>query len=134
MEIKSLGDLVLKTEAELLSYKNFGETSLAEIKAILESKNLSLGMDPEKIESKSKRMDLQKLFHAGGEDVRMKPIAELGLSIRARKCMDLLNVRSIGDLADKTENDLLRCKNFGLTSLMDVKQKLAQFGVELRKE
>ena len=46
MNIKTLGDLVRKTETELLSYKNFGETSLNEIKAILSSKNLRLGMLP----------------------------------------------------------------------------------------
>ena len=47
MNIVTLGDLVMKTEAELLSYKNFGETSLNEIKQILESKGLRLGMRPE---------------------------------------------------------------------------------------
>ena len=44
MNIRTLGDLLNITEAELLSYKNFGETSLREIKAILETKNLRLGM------------------------------------------------------------------------------------------
>src|SRR5947209_2871189 len=43
MNIKSLGDLLRTTEAELLSYKNFGETSLNEIKALLASKGLRLG-------------------------------------------------------------------------------------------
>ena len=44
MEIKTLGDLITKTEAELLAYKNFGETSLQEIKDILAQKGLRLGM------------------------------------------------------------------------------------------
>src|SRR3954468_19733048 len=43
MNIKSLGDLLRTTEQELLSYKNFGETSLNEIKALLASKGLRLG-------------------------------------------------------------------------------------------
>src|SRR5436309_245164 len=43
MNIKSLGDLLKTTEAELLSYKNFGETSLNEIKALLAAKGLHLG-------------------------------------------------------------------------------------------
>ena len=47
MKIDTLGDLILKTESELLSYKNFGETSLQEIKAILSSKALRLGMRTE---------------------------------------------------------------------------------------
>ncbi len=134
MMIQTLGDLISKTEVELLSYKNFGETSLAEIKAILESKGLTLGMDKDKIETKSKRMEARRLLDTGGEDVMNKPIGDLGLSIRSRKCMDLLNVRTIGDLLGRTEADLLACKNFGLTSLQDVRQKLMQFGLELSKE
>ena len=44
MNILTLGDLVKQTEAELLAYKNFGETSLNEIKEILGTMGLSLGM------------------------------------------------------------------------------------------
>ena len=44
MNIYTIGDLLNITEAELLSYKNFGETSLREIKIILEAKGLFLGM------------------------------------------------------------------------------------------
>src|ERR1700744_5733504 len=47
MNIKNLGDLLRTTEQELLSYKNFGETSLNEIKALLASKNLRLGQAAE---------------------------------------------------------------------------------------
>ena len=43
MNILTIGDLLSISEAELLSYKNFGETSLKEIKAILDSKLLHLG-------------------------------------------------------------------------------------------
>ena len=44
MNMETIGDLLNITEAELLSYKNFGETSLHEIKLILSPKGLSLGM------------------------------------------------------------------------------------------
>src|SRR4051812_32554541 len=47
MNIRSLGDLLRTTEQELLSYKNFGETSLNEIKALLASKGLRLGQAAE---------------------------------------------------------------------------------------
>src|SRR5947209_7751260 len=43
MNIKNLGDLLKTTEPELLGYKNFGETSLNEIKALLAAKGLRLG-------------------------------------------------------------------------------------------
>src|SRR5689334_19230982 len=45
MNIRNLGDLLRTTEQELLSYKNFGETSLNEIKALLASKGLRLGQN-----------------------------------------------------------------------------------------
>src|SRR3954453_16450403 len=47
MNLKSLGDLLKTTEQELLSYKNFGETSLNEIKALLAQKGLRLGQAAE---------------------------------------------------------------------------------------
>ena len=47
MNIRSLGDLLKTSEQELLSYKNFGETSLNEIKALLASKGLRLGQNAE---------------------------------------------------------------------------------------
>src|SRR5678816_620093 len=47
MNIRTLGDLLRTSEPELLSYKNFGETSLNEIKALLASKGLRLGQAAE---------------------------------------------------------------------------------------
>ncbi|NTW49587.1 MAG: DNA-directed RNA polymerase subunit alpha [Chlorobiales bacterium] len=44
-EIESLGQLVSKREEELLGFKNFGKKSLAELKELLEVKNLHFGMD-----------------------------------------------------------------------------------------
>src|SRR2546423_12273524 len=58
MNIKSLGDLLRTTEQELLSYKNFGETSLNEIKALLAQKGLRLGQsvdDPNKAAASATR-------------------------------------------------------------------------------
>jgi DNA-directed RNA polymerase subunit alpha len=47
-EIKSIGDLVQKSEAEMLKYRNFGRKSLKEIQDILGEMGLSFGMDLEK--------------------------------------------------------------------------------------
>jgi len=46
--IKTIGDLVRRTEAQMLKYKNFGKKSLTEINAILSNMGLALGMDLEK--------------------------------------------------------------------------------------
>jgi DNA-directed RNA polymerase subunit alpha len=62
-----------------------------------------------------------------------KPVSELELSVRARKCLQRLGVSTLGDLAAKTEGELLASKNFGQTSLNEVKLRLAENGLALRK-
>lgn len=52
--IKTIGDLVRKTESDMLKYKNFGRKSLNEIKEILGGMGLSFGMDVDSILSKGK--------------------------------------------------------------------------------
>lgn len=49
-DIKTIRDLVVKTDAEMLKYRNFGRKSLNEIKEVLTNMGLSLGMDVEDIE------------------------------------------------------------------------------------
>jgi DNA-directed RNA polymerase subunit alpha len=61
-----------------------------------------------------------------------RPIADLNLSVRARKCMVRLGISTIGELVRKTADDLLECKNFGVTSLNEVREKLTQFAIKLR--
>ena len=53
-----------------------------------------------------------------------KSIADLNLSVRARKCMIRLGVSTIGELVRRTGDELLECKNFGVTSLNEVREKL----------
>lgn len=130
MNIRILGDLARKTEQELLSYKNFGETSLQEIKNLLESKGLRLGMFKEE---EAKRARTQRLRTTGPENAALvKPITDLELSVRSRKCMQRLNLETIGDLLEKSEADLLATKNFGQTSLNEVKAKLSEMGLSLK--
>ena len=61
-----------------------------------------------------------------------RPITELDLSVRSRRIVDLLKVRTIGDLSSKTEAELLACPNFGQTSLNEIKTKLDELGLSLR--
>ena len=65
-------------------------------------------------------------------DPQRRPVTELDLSVRSRRIVDLLKVRTIGDLAAKTEAELLACPNFGQTSLNEIKTKLDEFGMSLR--
>ncbi|GAF77216.1 unnamed protein product, partial [marine sediment metagenome] len=54
------------------------------------------------------------------------------LSVRARKCVQKLNLRTIGELTYKTEAELLGVKNFGVTSLNEINKALTNLGLSLR--
>ncbi|KAF2960407.1 MULTISPECIES: DNA-directed RNA polymerase subunit alpha [unclassified Thermotoga] len=67
-------------------------------------------------------------------DVYNKKIDELELSVRSLNCLKRAKIETIGDLLSKTEEELLKIKNFGQKSLDEVKEKLKEkFGLELRK-
>ncbi|HYO23819.1 MAG TPA: DNA-directed RNA polymerase subunit alpha C-terminal domain-containing protein [Lacipirellulaceae bacterium] len=131
MGIMTLGDLTETTEQELLSSKNFGETSLVEIREMLSSKGLELG------QFASTKWQEEPTFEPSvmSDDERAlldRPIADLNLSVRARKCMVRLGLTTIGELIRRTGDDLLECKNFGVTSLNEVREKLTANGLRLR--
>ncbi len=138
MGIRTLGDLTKITEAELLAYKNFGETSLNEIKAILASKNLRLGQALEDKASKKAAAMLPVSAPAGNQetkasdDISQMPIESLKLSVRSSNCLQNLNIRTIGDLLKYSESELMAVKNFGSVSLNEIKEKLAELGISLR--
>jgi len=133
MNIRTLGDLLKITEAELLGYKNFGETSLEEIRTMLTNKGLRLGQALEEQQSQA-RKDLLKTVAANvPEAVLNKNVNELELSVRSRKALQRLGVNTVGELATRTEAELLGVKNFGQTSLLEIKQRLTELGLGLRK-
>jgi DNA-directed RNA polymerase subunit alpha len=132
MNIRTLGDLLKITEAELLSYKNFGESSLAEIRKMLSMKGLRLGMGLEDAHRAARRALLEQYKGSGKEAVLAKPVTDLQLSVRARKALSLLTIQTLGDLAAHTEAELMGIKNFGATSLKEVKERLAEHGLALR--
>jgi DNA-directed RNA polymerase subunit alpha len=133
MQIRTLGDLLKITEAELLSYKNFGEQSLVEIKGMLASKGLRLGQGLEGQGRVGVRKDiLDELKATVPEAVLNKPISALELSVRARKALQLLNIATLGELASRTEAELMGVKNFGATSLHEIRERLVQHGLSLR--
>ena len=131
MNIVTLSDLLNISEAELLSYKNFGETSLREIKALLETKGLHLGMALEEKLSPGEISDLS-VSEAKDEQLLSKSIDDLQLSVRARKCLQKLEIRTLGDLTRRTEAELLGCKNFGVTSLNEITKAIGNLGLSLR--
>ncbi len=135
MNIRTLGDLTRTTEAALLSSKNFGETSLAEIKDMMQAKGLRLGMALEGNErGHDHRIEPAQEVPPEMQAMLSKPIGDLNLSVRARKCMSKLNIQTIGDLMKHTGDELLECKNFGITSLNEVRDKLTGMGLKLKND
>jgi len=130
MNIVTLGDLVRQTEQELLSYKNFGETSLNEIKEILSSKNLRLGMAHEEAVAS---IEAATRPRATGENAEIlnRPISDLDLSIRARRTVENLGCLTLGDILQHSEEEMLSMPNFGVTSLQELKRKLGELGLKL---
>ncbi len=135
MNIRTLGDLTRTTEAALLSSKNFGETSLAEIKEMMQAKGLRLGMALEGSDrAHDHRIDPPQEVPPEMQAMLAKPIGDLNLSVRARKCMSKLNIQTLGDLLKHTGDELLECKNFGITSLNEVREKLTGMALKLKND
>ena len=135
MNIRSLGDLVRITEPELLGYKNFGETSLKEIKEMMASKGLRLG------QAREEEGDISQLLSSsspapsgeGDEGLLATSLDQIEFSVRARKAMGNLQIKTLGDLAGKSEVELMACRNFGQTSLNEIRQRLAEYGLQLKE-
>ena len=71
---------------------------------------------------------------ADDEELRDKldrSVAELELSVRASNCLQSGGIATLHDLVSRTEADMLKLRNFGKTSLKEVKDKLAELGVSL---
>jgi DNA-directed RNA polymerase subunit alpha len=58
-------------------------------------------------------------------------VEELELSVRSSNCLKNANIRTIGELTKKTEDDITKTRNFGTKSLAEIKEKLAERGLSL---
>ena len=170
MNVRTLGDLLRVSEQELLAHKNFGETSLNEIKSLLAARGLRLGQTAADVGSASAAAAMgfgggavagfgatpggapmggllgtsspampsamKRSVNLAGDipdEILTKSVNDVELSVRSRKALQRLNIATVGELASRTEDELLGCKNFGTTSLNELKQILAQFGIGFRK-
>ena len=60
-----------------------------------------------------------------------RSVDELELSVRSANCLQQANIKSIGDLVQRTEAEMLKTKNFGRKSLKEIKEILAEMGLSL---
>jgi len=57
------------------------------------------------------------------------PVEELELSVRSSNCLKNANIKTIGELTRKTEDDIARTRNFGKKSLQEIKEKLKEWNL-----
>jgi DNA-directed RNA polymerase subunit alpha len=58
-------------------------------------------------------------------------LADLKLSVRAMNCLESENIHTVRDLVSRNEDQLLEVRNFGDTTLREVKEKLNELGLRL---
>jgi len=142
MNIMTLGDLTQISEADLLAGKNFGETSLVEIRELMGQHGLRIGQS-----LAASKQPVREAAWTGGlaflatpdlspqeQALLARSSADLNLSVRARKCMTRLGINTLGELVQRTPDELLATKNFGVTSLNEIRQQLAEHGLKLRND
>lgn len=79
--------------------------------------------EPEKEKEEDAKAELRKLLET--------PIGEIELSVRAANCITSANIKTIGDLVQKTEAEMLKYRNFGKKSLNEIKSILERMGLSL---
>lgn len=76
-------------------------------------------------------------YHSNGgkedkiDPLLLRPVDDLELTVRAANCLKAESIYYIGDLVERSENDLLKTPNLGRKSLIEIKSVLAQNGLSL---
>lgn len=129
MGIRTLGDLAKSSEADIRASRNFGESSLEEVNRLLAQRGLKLGQATAQSDAQLREEVLKELDPAAANIA----LADVDFSVRARKALQLLGCATMGDICLKTEAELMSIKNFGQTSLDEIKAKLSERNLTLRE-
>lgn len=134
MGVRTLWDLVQKTEEELLAHKNFGEVSLREMKQLLSSRGLRLGMRRDLGTQKVVREMLAAAVEGTATNPRLlaQPVSSLELSSSAAHAVERLGVKTLGELIQYTKEDLSHIPSFGQALLDELCSRLAQVGLSFK--
>jgi len=84
--------------------------------------NFDEDVEPEEIEEASDEPVNENLY---------RTVDELELSVRSANCLQNANIRFIGELVQRSEAEMLKTKNFGRKSLKEIKEILAEMGLQL---
>jgi len=83
----------------------------------------SVEFESEQVEVSEEQNKLRKLLNMS--------VNEIELSVRAANCLNNANITTVGELAMKSEQEMLKYRNFGKKSLNEIKAKLEQLGLSL---
>jgi DNA-directed RNA polymerase alpha subunit len=127
----TVGRLCDLSEDEAVYRRVFGDTLLQEIRARLAEHGLRLWA-PEKPGEPRPHSQEPPRQHLG-LDPRLldMSLAELQLSVRATNCLESEGITTVRDLVIRDDDELLEVRNFGETTLREVKEKLARHGLQL---
>ena len=100
-------------------------------KILIDQFSLFVNLDEEK---EIKHVVVEKDISGKTEKILEMNIEDLDLSVRSYNCLKRASVNTVGDLSDKTEEEMMKVRNHGRKSLEEVIQKLESLGLSLRKE
>ncbi len=126
--IATLGDLTLVSEAELLELKNFGESSLQEIKNLLASQGKTLKKTaPQLAETNSGDGDAMS-----DDPLRIK-MEDTGMTDDLIQYLQDMDIVTLGDLAQYEEDELLTIYDLGDEYVAEIRETLEQHGMKLKQ-
>lgn len=145
IKVNYIGDLIQKTEQELMSIRNFGKKCLREVEDSLKQIDLRLGTVASNGQTLSPKdpievpkHDPQKKFlleWAGFEKKTflhlLRKVEELDLPPRPANCLKAMGISFIGELVQKKPSELLYIDNFGRKSLAEIRLKLAKMNLDV---
>ncbi len=127
------------TEYEKLVFQIWTDGSIAPVDAIAEAAKIMKDHctifinfeDKEEVVVEKKEEEKQDIETPKFNENLLKSVDELELSVRAYNCLKNANIRTIGELVQRTEADMLKTKNFGRKSLSSIKGILSEMGLHL---
>ena len=99
-------------------------------KILKEQLTVFINFDEVEDEEQSRRQETKELTPSLNENL-FKTVDSLELSVRAANCLENANIKYIGELVTKSENEMLKTKNFGRKSLNEIKDLLDEMGLSL---
>lgn len=131
LDINTVGDLCSRTPRDLLAAKNFGDSSLDEVRKILDDEGLQFGS---LLHESGEPAESVEMSDSADDGLLSLSIEELNLNVRAKKCLSRKDIRTIGELVKTSAEELLNSKNFGVTSLNEIRKRLAEKNLKLKGE